>query len=123
MREIKFRCWNSVTKEMFGWEEEVKKTFLTRLNLVEMKLMQFTGLKDNTGKEIYEGDIVVVERTSEEDNPMVMMWNPRGTFNLVPRHRLKEKDYPYKSGYFCAAYPCVIIGNIYKNPELLEKKK
>jgi len=57
-REIKFRAWNKGTKDMISWEQDVKKTFQSRLELPECILMQFTGLKDKNGKEIFEGDII-----------------------------------------------------------------
>lgn len=52
-RELKFRIWSPKYKEF--WYKEFGDTF----NLKETDIvMQFTGLKDRLGKEIYEGDIV-----------------------------------------------------------------
>lgn len=52
MREIKFRAWNKTAKTMI--------TDVNRIDLVGTAevLMQYTGLKDKNGKEIYEGDIL-----------------------------------------------------------------
>ena len=52
-REIKFRAWNKAGKIMLNWD-----TIKYQLNNQHFELMQFTGLHDKNGKEIYEGDIV-----------------------------------------------------------------
>jgi uncharacterized phage protein (TIGR01671 family) len=74
------------------WEDD------GRGNLI---LMQFTGLKDRNGREIYEGDIV---RMSGEVLVEVR-WQPRGAWNIM-----RSGSYPIYE----------IIGNIYENPELLK---
>ncbi len=82
---------------------------------------QFTGLTDKNGKEIYEGDIVEWGMDGEE------ITIRRAVVNIDPDiqfQRFNDVDYAFQFGSF--AYQdtenhLVVIGNIYENPELLNK--
>jgi uncharacterized phage protein (TIGR01671 family) len=87
----------------------------------EFILMQFTGLRDKNGKEIYEGD--VIEATSENyDDPIVFEVKPTegGTY-LFPEEMANE-FIPLLEDADDQECQLKVIGNIYENPELLKEK-
>ena len=126
MREIKFRAWDKEYKSMheasyIDWHEnEVgydKGNYYT--NLDSCILMQYTGLKDINGKEIYESDIV---RCMLGEH-----WNYKETIGTVLFHcgewALEEKGSMFFKIKLYRCKEIEIIGNIYENPELLCEEK
>ncbi|MCR8987908.1 YopX family protein [Brevibacillus laterosporus] len=81
MREIKFRAWDDVSKVMsFSTFEQFDDMMGFRFSHFETEkpiYMQYTGIKDCNGKEIYEGDIVQIDNTDE------VSWWVRGEKALV----------------------------------------
>lgn len=113
-REIKFRVWNKVMEEMFypDWDE-----LAMRAKLVEMVLMQYTGLKDKNGKELYEGDIVQGYRSGQKfKNDIYFISYDENSFIMASRKNEKRMDCIW-------IYDFEIIGNIYKNPKLIKLGK
>ena len=124
MREIKFRAWDQKKKRMnygddvivTGGEVGYKPArgefgILEINNYIEDDWMQYTGLKDKNGKEIYEGDILLDELNSKYK----VYWNEG--FASFMLENLSKGDLLYSR-----IVPGVkIIGNIYENPELIEK--
>lgn len=123
MREIKFRAWNELRKKMFkpfslyeyvngnlDYDKEVETSPVFPVGTV---FLQFTGLKDKNGKEIYEGDIL--ERKTIEERCKVIYLD--GCFALYPIPNNGDI-------YHCWMISDEeVIGNIYENPELLEGEK
>ena len=104
MREIKFRAWDG--REMIDCASDA--TPETPFWII----MQFTGLLDKKGKEIYEGDIMRCTDTGHEYNAQ-MIWEEGGfwIFDGNKNPHLPYKDYRE------------VIGNIYENPELINSDK
>lgn len=142
MREIKFRVWDSLTKEMvpvvnltiglggpvaFGSHPD--KTWKdTRQVTGADKIMQYTGLKDKNGKEIYEGDILKAtypagyslyevrfgEYDKEESEGSGIGW-----------YAIEHYFIGKKSGQLITGanhFGGEVIGNIYENPDLLTSR-
>lgn len=123
-REIKFRAWDKQNKKML---------ILCRLGLrgfshqswspspisnehhfdCTLEIMQFTGLLDKNGKEIYEGDIVLYEDRRWEVVFEYDRWDMKRGENYI-----RYDDLADDPGYTTWEY-CEIIGNIYENPDLL----
>lgn len=136
MREIKFRTWDKVNKKIFQVERIIFDVdnniciisvflndndsptimFDQEMRVTDFILMQYTGLKDKNGKEIYEGDIVI-NKNSESlayENTSTVDWhNNISGFTVIFEEIGEDK--------ILGLYEHLeIIGNIYENPELLK---
>jgi len=120
MKEIKFRAWDKEKKEMrevtslnfydeYMWVDETPMTG-DRLPLETTPLMQYTGLKDKNGKEIYEGDIV-----SWGESPKMFIKFGEGMFEFWET----ETEKAYHWGIWNIHKELEVIGNIYENKDLL----
>ena len=120
MREIKFRAWIKEVDEIREveyinfWKKKISyphkfcKEYYLNADFDVIELMEYTGLKDMDGKEIYEGDILF-ESFREEYFKVVF---ENGSFRAeADGYSLDLEDY---------AHICEVVGNIYENTELME---
>lgn len=124
-REIKFRAWDKEKKQMiYDFDQDIAKkgypvklggsinNMVYNVGLAYGTLMQYTGLKDKEGKEIYEGDIL--EYSSD------------GFHKSIGDVIINDGSVRCRALYFHQLSYTVMplflkIGNIHDNPELLNK--
>ncbi|MDE3301627.1 YopX family protein [Lacticaseibacillus rhamnosus] len=129
-REIKFRAWNKKDKVMVdvaamnfgpsGLWSLIEDADDAELQLEDnYELMQYTGLKDKNGREIYEGDIV---RTGEDNigdpDPTIGQVIMREGSWLIENEKKQEEI-----GLFSEITSREVIGNIFEDNQLLEGKR
>ena len=161
MRTVKFRAWDKEKNVM--WYDETKNLYngklhksygqnlmitmdgelricqwydtgVSMLSFGDWELMQFTGLQDKNGKDIYEGDIIQWKKSEQGKQKSFYLQIKRvvfhnGSFGFQEWHtdedgKLKEK-LSYHSAHYTTPdiyeieFDLEVIGNIHENPELL----
>jgi uncharacterized phage protein (TIGR01671 family) len=125
-REIKFRVWYSKWKTMsqvtgYLWEEDgINEENLEKYGYDERILMQYTGLKDKNGREIYEGDIVKASINRLGTMNYIIEWDIAG-FNLKFISTEKYSIPMFTNLVTPGLQEIEIIGNIFETPSLLNE--
>ena len=122
MRPIKFRAWDLLENKMIQWDELTSgKHPYNYLSMLASDLgiviwMQFTGLTDKNGKEIFEGDLMTLRNPDREwkQKYLEVYWdNNLNGFSMI------SADHLYQTPIMEEDY--IVIGNIYENSELLKE--
>lgn len=158
MKEIMFRAWDKAEQLMYD-VSELHFCMGPKLDGKGIKfygpgvgqgwidefiiLMQYTGLKDKNGKEIYEGDVIkqeytaiiktdydpvsygLIDQETEEGHHIgeVVIIASKGVCIRKPLRYSLEDDKTEISNQYknVAGYRCEVIGNVYDNPDLIQK--
>lgn len=147
-REIKFRLWDSLKKEMvfegfhvfgevtlfnaigtYAFETKGERSSLDRYN--DFEIMEWTGLKDKNKTDIYEGDIVRGNRTPDNFTGVPELGRPPYFEYREVKFEVTETSISLslpKEGSYSERHPennvlWEVVGNIYQNPELLNTKQ
>ncbi len=124
-RELKFRAWHKEYKKMIYQEHGICNFFGDTSPVSdygddeiseECEIMQFTGLKDKEGNEIYEGDII---EFADHLHKAVVVYDKKFAAYLFESNNLEKKNNPDTAMHWHDDLK--IIGNIYENPELIDK--
>ena len=134
MRTIKFRAWDTDYNPPKMWQWEDIQEFVMNMVLSDEAChpMQFTGLCDKNGVEIYEGDVLCHTTTirmgfSVEGKNVysVIVFSRNNTQNSVLTSYMgfwakRGEDDLTSISYLTDTLMAVVIGNIFQTPELIE---
>lgn len=124
MREIKFRAWHKIWKEMvrvsdidFYHNNDYEEPSIGILDMQsqaafsDIELMQYTGLKDKNNKEIYEGDIITWVDIPTKNSKYAAVEFYKGCFVI---------NLQYTTHDIGRLIDPIVIGNIYQDSELIK---
>ncbi len=116
MSNIEFRAFDKETSKIMDWDTLCKNGDFTDFSDDRFVFMQFTGLRDNKGKKIFEGDVIRNRKERDEQLPYYecKYSNSKGKFIFV---HIKSHSLNYE---FQRLQECVVVGNVWDNPEYVD---
>lgn len=130
MRSIKFRAWDKKTRQMSIplmikdiSVVEFRENWFADMGWVftELVWLQFTGLKDKLGNEVYEGDILKFNSSLHTlpDKFYEVYWSDGGAWFIKEKAKSRSFDEGERINGFHLYYS-EVMGNVYSHPELLK---
>ena len=134
MRKIKFRAWDKRGEKMYQVQDlgigkenwlktatnykEQPDTGYNKFYPSEVEIMQYTGLKDKNGKEIYEGDIVNIETMEGEKETAKIEYSEDYAQYIITSTGIVYLEAEPLCDFIDRGIE--VIGNVWDNPELLK---
>ncbi|KIC96990.1 hypothetical protein LaR308_11940 [Lacticaseibacillus rhamnosus] len=126
-REIKFRAWDKENKKMAQVSRIDFGPGGIKYLVDDSVLLEYTGLTDMNGREIYEGDILKVTGEDGESYVATVKWfGDEGypAFDLAGIPASWSYDANALATIFQSGVEtCEVIGNIFEDKQLLERKR
>ncbi len=112
MRELKFRVWVDDYMDYLDLNDFAFREYIISSDVI---ILQYTGLKDRLGQEVYEGDLLKMSTPGKLNDSFYKIIFENGCFLL------QDTKFPLTKVVFSSMLENKVVGNIYENPKLLQE--